>query len=189
LLIAQAHEAADEILPLTSRTRHFFAPHQVHGALNEQGVATLVYRKLIAAYARLDASDLARVFAACFLSSPAETLISGTHLVIAANYESQRLASSDTILADEIKELAGHQQLAISGCLRALSGRDDLVHHLLDSDLGRRWFQLCVHVNSTTARARANASPIPHLACSTHSLIALTSPASAAHAPSSAVAY
>jgi hypothetical protein len=117
---------------------------QIVAAMGEGAKTTRAYRRLIAAYARLDPSDLAQCVSAAFLTSPGETLLAGTQLAIAAEQESVRLSSSDTILAGEIKELAGHQQLAIAGCLRALSGRDDLVCSLLDSHYGQRWQQVAI---------------------------------------------
>jgi hypothetical protein len=59
------------------------------------------------------------------------------------------------------------QQLVIAGCLRALSGRDDLVHDLLQSSIGQRWqivairaecrVLLCVWVARTSDRLCTNA--------------------------------
>ena len=137
-------EITAELVYITESTHHFFSPDQIVGVLGEGGEATRLVRRLIAAYARLDHEDLARCVCAAFLANPGETLIAGTQLAIAAEKEATRLFGSDTILADEVKQLAGHQQLALAGCLRALSGRDDLVFKLLDSYHGRRWQRLAI---------------------------------------------
>jgi hypothetical protein len=98
-------DAAAELVPLTTRTHHFYSPHQLRGALGEGGKSEHAYRRLIAAYASLDPDELAACVAAAFLTSPSETLVHGTQLVVSAKIEAKRLASSDTILKEEVEEL------------------------------------------------------------------------------------
>ena len=99
-------ETTAELVYITETTKHFYSPDQIKGVLGEGYESTRLVRRLIAAYARLDQEELARCVAAAFLANPGETLIAGTQLAIAAENEAARLVASDTILADEVRQLA-----------------------------------------------------------------------------------
>ena len=53
--------------------------------------------------------------------------------------EARRLMKSNTILAQDIQELAGHAELVVAACIHSLAGREDLLYGLLSSPHGRKW--------------------------------------------------
>jgi hypothetical protein len=70
--------------------------------------------------------------------------MAGVDVVLAATAESERLINSDNIRSEEVASLSHRMQLCVSGCLRTLSGRDDLVDAVLSTREGMRALDLAV---------------------------------------------
>ena len=105
-------------------------------------------RQLIYSYScSLSKETLIASFVRAFVANPAIALVSGVELAEAAKVEAKRLRSSDNILADDVEALYTRQELLVAGCIRTLSGRDDIVDELFSSKIGGKVLRLAISCN------------------------------------------
>ena len=130
---------------LLSSPGTFFSPYDVGTVRKGSRKAAEERHLIIYAYASFPREELVRAFVHAFLERPALAVKVGIEVATTAQDEANKLAASDIILSDEVRRLSQWMLKIVAGCVRALSGRDDLVDALFASQNGKKALSFAIN--------------------------------------------